>query len=205
MNPDFLHVLFNGPVYRADAIVVLMGEDAAVRMAVAVKLFRGNASGAGGIVLTGGLDDGQHLIGATRGAGMLLGHGVAPDRVAVESEAANTHEQAVKVIDMAMNSTWERLLLVASAYHLPRAYLTFLKQLQEFDQTDAIHLVPMPAVTVDTPWHGVVPGTEWTRIERLVHESVKVDMYQKKGHVASCQDGIDYLLKWERKREEAKP
>jgi len=47
--------------------------------------------------------------------------GIAPDRIAVEGQSLNTHENAVHSALVAREKGWTKLLLVTSAAHMPRA------------------------------------------------------------------------------------
>lgn len=183
-------VLDHGPLIRADAIVVLCGEDADGRMAVALQLLKSAA--APRIVLSGGLDDPPRLQGASRVRAALIDAGVHPDRLIVEPDALHTRDQAVNVVRLAMTEGWTRLLLVASPYHQYRAFLTFLKVLQEMDAEERIRLVPAPATL---SWWGCPPGTDATRLDLLASEVEKITRYAE--HVASFSDGLAYLKRWE--------
>lgn len=194
----FCAVLSNGPMLRADAIVVLEG-DGVARLATALELFRQHAAPV--IVLSGGLDVPPNCLTAESLAGTLYGMGVAPDRVLCESASLNTREQAVHVITMAQAKGWKRLLLVASPYHQYRAYLTFLHALAEVHATESIHLVNVPASNLNW-WTGLkgVNGVERSRLELLEDEFEKCDDYQVTGHCASFAAGLAYLKHWEANR-----
>jgi uncharacterized SAM-binding protein YcdF (DUF218 family) len=193
----FAAVLYGSPVFPADAIVVLMGQDAKARLAVAAQLMLAGG-GKKAVVLTGALDEPPRLIGAARGGGMLLGMGVAPDRVIVEPHATNTHEQALEVAKLVTLNEWSSVLLVASGYHMPRAFLTFLQVFTDA-RLDAVRIIPMPASQL--PWSEAPPGWEDTRLDLLDTEYDKIEKYRPHGHVASYADGLAYLTKWERGEE----
>lgn len=188
----FCAVLASGPLMRGDAIVLLEG-DGQARIPAAVELLR---QGAGPfIVVTGGRDEPPYCITAERMAGRLMGLGVAPDRLIVDNDSTNTREQAVNVIKIAVEHDWKRLLLVASPYHAPRAFLTFLKAIKDEGRDTDLHLVMVPAS--HTPWFGKPDGLEATRLDLLADEYEKIERYGTQGHVASYEDGIAYLKRWE--------
>lgn len=187
----FCTVLAHGPLLQADAIVVLCGEDGEERLKVGAELML--SGGASQIVLSGGQDDGVRWLGADRLCPVLMGKGVAFDRIYVEGASQNTREQAVAVVARAATQEWGRLLLVASAYHAPRAFLTFLKVLQEFDLTEQIQLVSVPAS--HTPWFKAPAGMETTRLALLEEEFRKIEAYRE--HVATYEEGLAYLKYWE--------
>jgi len=123
-----------GVVY--DAVIVLSGEvDAAAsrasghleltaaadRLVAGYELLReGRARVAllsgGSVFPEPGEKSEAELVAAT-----LRGWGIAPDRLVLEGESRNTHENAVEAARIASARGWRSLLLVTSAYHLPRA------------------------------------------------------------------------------------
>ena len=190
---QFCILLAAQPILRADAIVLLAGEDGEARMEVAAHLWGQGAAGA--VVVTGGLEDPPRILGAASLLPRLLGKGIAPDAVLDDVASGNTREQAAFVVDLAKERGWHRLLLVASPYHQFRAYLTFLQALTDRDMEQSVHLLSVPAS--QTRWGERIPGTERTRLMALQEEFVKVEDYRERGHVADYRHGIDYLLWWE--------
>jgi uncharacterized SAM-binding protein YcdF (DUF218 family) len=178
---------------RGDAIVVLCGEDAELRLAVGVELLLRQAAPL--LVLSGGLDHPPRILGARSLAPVAMGRGVAPDRLILEQDSHNTHENAVHVIEMAIARGWKRILLVASPYHLPRAFLTFVRRLHEMGEAEKLYVVPVPAS--QTPWFQPPPGApaEDTRLALYRLEAEKVGRYGD--HVATYAQGLAYLQRWE--------
>lgn len=194
----FCVVLASGPLLRGDAIVVLAGEDAEARGAVALELFRQGAAPV--VVCSGGIQDPPRRLSGDAAGALLLARGLAPDRILIEPASQNTREQAVNVLALAIANEWHRLLLVASPYHLPRAFLTFLKAIQEADglvphACDTIQLVAVPASQM--PWWGSPPGTSALRLDLLADEYEKIHRYRE--HVAGYAEGLAYLRYWEGK------
>lgn len=72
----------------------------------------------------------------------------------------------------------ESVILLTSAYHQPRAFLTFLKVLQEAGADRRVRLWNKPAAS---------------RLDKLPGEWQKVRAYQAQGHVASLEEGLSYL------------
>ena len=188
----FTALVFSGPLKQADAIVVLTGEDAIPRADTAFQLLKQGAAQV--IVLTGNMDDPPAKQDAKRVAAYLMGQGLAPDRIVLESRATQTREQAVNVVAMAVERGWARLLLCVSAYHTPRAYLTFLRALQDIGKAEAIQIVAVPAS--QSAWFRTPDGVaSMTRVQLLDLEFSKIALY---GHdVASYDEGISYLKHWE--------
>jgi CMP-N-acetylneuraminic acid synthetase len=94
---------------------------------------------------------------------------------AISLQGINTREEAEKAV---AGRSGNDLTIVTSAYHAPRAFLTFLKVLQEqgLDRTVKLWTAPAPS-----KMDGI--GREWSKISE----------YQAKGHVASFEDGLTYL------------
>lgn len=191
----FLTLLYNGPLLRGDAAIVLCGEDTAPRIAVAAQLVK--QQGAEYVVLSGGKHEPPRWQGAESLFPEMMGTGIVPDRILMDMQSQNTREQAVHMVALAAERKWKRLLLVASAYHTARAFLTFVRALADAGMADTIHLVPVAAA--HTPWDGVPTGMAESRMDLASGELDKIDQYRVMGHVASYADGIKYLRAWEGK------
>jgi hypothetical protein len=193
MNAEFLAMLYTCPPAASDAIVVLCGEDGMPRYRTAFHAFKMGLAPV--IVLSGGKHDDSH-IDAKHAELALIGspYGVSPDKLITESASQNTHEQAVNVIEMAQDKGWTKLLLIASAYHLPRAFLTFIHTLA-IEGANLIRVVPVAAAS--TSWQCPPDGLELSRERLFQGEDDKIAQYQQAGHVASYASGIAYLKRWE--------
>jgi uncharacterized SAM-binding protein YcdF (DUF218 family) len=165
---------------NADVIVCLAGEEGDNRAFAAAELFK--MGKAPGILVTGGRHEPPTHIGATLLTTLILGRGIAHDRILADDGPQNTREQAEAVINQAAKRNWRRLILVASSWHIARAYLTFLAALQEAGVTD-VCLVP---AAVQSPAFA----------DRLDGELAKIDAYGP--HCASYADGLAELARWAR-------
>ena len=58
----------------------------------------------------------------------LVAWGIAPDRVIIEDRARNTHENAVLSAAIVRDHGWKNILVVTSAFHMPRAYGCFVAE-----------------------------------------------------------------------------
>jgi uncharacterized SAM-binding protein YcdF (DUF218 family) len=179
----FAAILSTNPLMRGEVIVVLCGQDEEERAAVALELF---SKKAGLMVVLSG-----HT--AKTLAPKVFSLGVSPANIYIEDESTNTREQAVNIVRKAIEHDWRRILLVASPYHTVRAYLTFLKALMEAGKQRDIHLVIVPASQLS--WFGKPKGSDLTRAELLDVEMEKIERYGD--HVASFEDGLNYLQMWE--------
>lgn len=188
----FTAVLFTGPLLQANAIVCLCGEDAKARAETANSLFQ--SRGAPILCLSGGRHEPPSIQGADSVRAQLMGRGIASDRITIENASQNTRQQAENVLQIAKKAEWTHALLVASPYHLPRAFLTFVKAMDDA-KIDTLRIVGVPSS--HSPWLGSPEGMTETRLELLSREYVKIDEYQAKGHVASYERGLEYLKVWE--------
>jgi len=184
---QFLAAVYTGPLHKADAIVVLCGEDAEQRALAATELFRQGAAPL--IVCSGGVDGEPRWMDGERVSGLLMARSVPPKALIVEHGSQNTHEQAVNLIEMAEANDWHRLCIVASAYHIPRAMLTFIKAIGK----RPIHVVAVPASQLT--WWGTPPGMVVTRLELFNAEMAKVEEYGD--HCATWAEGLAYVERFE--------
>jgi len=180
-------MVWTAPLYKCDAIVVLCGEDAAPRLATAVGLMQSGA--ASRIVLSGGRHERPRWVGAESLAKELLGLGVAPDAIIIEHGSQNTKEQAVNVLDLAAANQWRSLMIVASAYHLPRAFLTFVAR----NNGTSSDFRMLPVSCGDVSWFGTPAGMNETRATLLESELRKIHEHQLTGDVASYRAGVAFL------------
>ena len=189
----YLALVLTQPDLRADALAVLAGEDAEPRAAYGCELAR---RGAAPIVLVTGRasTEGPHTSAHDTSA-LVMAHGLAPDRITVDAQSPHTRAQALRVIAEAKAQSWHRLLVVASAYHLPRAFLTFLQAADEAEVSATCHLVPVPVL--HAPWSGCPARMTETRLALLERDLAKVETYRGLGHCASYARGVAYLQAWE--------
>ena len=196
---SFLHKLGYDTPMPANAIVILAGEDAGPRLAAGHELFKQGA--APFIVVTGGLADPPHLLSAGMLRNRLIGAGVHDNRIIVDSESCHTRQQADTTISLAIEKQWQRLILVASPYHQPRACLTFLAALQKAGKSETIRLISI-AANQTSQWT-CPDGISITRDQLFTIELEKIERYRALGDVASYEDGLKYLEYWGMPKEQA--
>jgi uncharacterized SAM-binding protein YcdF (DUF218 family) len=182
----FCALLFNMPPLRSDAIVVLAGEDGEERLKYGAALMHQN--GAQYLIISGGVDSESQQSAKTLYP-KALGMGIAHDRIVLEEKSTNTREQAVNVVAYAQEKGFRRIILVASCHHAPRAFLTFLKALEEVGQDEAIQLVSCAADHL--PWFKCPKGMKRTRSELYIGEMGKIELYRE--HCSSFIAGADHI------------
>ena len=181
----FFFLISNDRLVKADAIIVLEG-DGFARIPHGAQLFR--EGWAPVVVLSGANDTPPHSIIVSKMLPHLLEAGVPREAVILEEKSQNTREQGVEIIRMARERGWKRIILVASHYHQYRAYLTFLKALQESGYELA--LINSPAR--DLSWFEKTEGGQPPRIELLQGEMDRIEVYAPKGHIATFESAIEY-------------
>lgn len=180
----FIVLVDNDILKPSDAIILLEG-DGTSRVSPSVHLLR--AGLAPRIVISGGLDaPAQGCLHGRLLQEALLAAGVTKDEIILEDRSQHTRDQAMEVMELARIHSWTRVILVGSHYHQYRAYLTFLKGMQEAN----LHLEILNAPARELPWF-TDPG--WgCRLDLLESEFQKIDSYSALGHVATFQEAIEY-------------
>lgn len=99
-------------------------------------------------------------------------------------QGANTHDEARTVLGLWRSD--RNIVIVTSAYHMPRAFLTFLQVLKDkgLERTVRLWCAPAPS-----------------GMQKLSGEYAKINEYQAKGDCARYDEGLEYLnwrdsLKW---------
>lgn len=184
------HLVYSEKATASDAVVILEG-DGFERLQTAASLILNNIST--NLVFSGGINKPEvgsfpfemckeHLFA-------LIGS--ANCTIHLEIRSMHTREQAVNVIEMAKKFSWKSLVLVASQYHQIRAFLTFLKVLDEEGLSEIIIIKNQPVI--GQTWFEQMP---WgNRFQLLKEEYNRISEYTKKGHISTIQRSIEYY-KW---------
>jgi uncharacterized SAM-binding protein YcdF (DUF218 family) len=114
-------ILLGGVVERAAAPGQPAYNDNIERLLVTYDLLRTNR--ARHAIVSGGVLDPAvpGLVEANTLGQQLVDWGIPPDSVVIEPHARNTHENAVLSQRIASERGWTHLLIVTSAFHMPRA------------------------------------------------------------------------------------
>jgi uncharacterized SAM-binding protein YcdF (DUF218 family) len=114
-------ILLGGVVERASLSEQPAYNESIERLLVTYDLLRGDR--ARFVLVSGGALDLEvpALVEANVLARQLVDWGVSPDRVVVEPRSRNTRENAVESKRIAQERGWTHLLVVTSAFHMPRA------------------------------------------------------------------------------------
>lgn len=181
----FIILISNETIKKSNAIILLEG-DGINRVNHAIWLYKNNY--ANKIVFSGNVtnyENGSFPISDIQP--LLLKSGVKKEDIFHENISKNTHEQAVEIVNIAKNSKWDKIILVASHYHQYRAYLTFLKVILESYPS----LIMFNSPVRNLNWfEDLIWGK---RFELLELEFKKIEEY--KTHIASFEKAIKYH-KW---------
>lgn len=188
----FISIVDNDILPISDAIILLEG-DGYNRYQHASLLYL--AKKARTIVFSGNITD--YAYGSIPYKMILpkmLKYNVEEKDIIFENKSTNTRQQAEEVVRMACLKKWTRIILVASPEHQYRAYLTFLKVAKESFADLEIYNSPAKYLTwfSDEGW-GV-------RFDRLEQEFIRIEKYTQLGHLATCEEAIEYQ-KWKESRQ----
>ncbi|MGC8829454.1 MAG: YdcF family protein [Verrucomicrobiia bacterium] len=97
----------------------------------------------------------------------------------------NTHEEALRVAALAKTNGWKQIILVTSAYHLPRAAATFKKATREIAGFN-IFCVPcdfQTSISIETPTaYTLVPRYQgFVKLSLFVREIIGTAIYKIRG------------------------
>ena len=181
----FIALLDSQPLQKGDAIVVMQG-DGLSRAGHAVEILKNGFARTA--VIVGSADNrsyGSFPSREIRDEMIRLG---APDNAVFceEKVGAHTRAEAERAVQVSKEKNWKTALIVTSPHHQYRTFLTFLKAMKDAEYDLTLINAPAPL-----SWFEINPWGR--RIDLLTREFDKIDEYQKKGDVASYQDGIEYL------------
>lgn len=175
---------------QSDIVVWLQG-DRFDRAKKTLELFR--QKWASKIVISGndiligeGKRPGENNVSLKEMRAWLLDRGVKKQDIIIDDGALNTKDQAQHVIAMAITNNWKRIIIVGSSYYQPRAFLTFLKQLQIIGNN--ISVINQFVILGKND----IPSGRNITAEYLIKDEIKkIEKYHN--DVATINDGIKYL------------
>jgi uncharacterized SAM-binding protein YcdF (DUF218 family) len=188
----FLILTNSSKVTASDAVILLEG-DGFSRLPQAVSLIKKGC--AKKLVFSGGIDNesaGSYTFEKCKSKIINLGMDI--DDIIHESVSQNTRQQAVEIIELCLKNNWKTIILVASHYHQYRAFLTFLKVLEENKLQEIIQIINSPAIL---DWFEEV-YTGNRRIDLIEEEFQKIEHYRSNSHVSTYDSAIKYYFFWSR-------
>jgi len=87
---------------------------------------------------------GENNISLTEMVKWLKKRGIKSQQIIIDNKSFNTLDQAKNIFILIKEKRWKKIILVASLYHQPRAFLTFLKESRKTGWTGKI--VNQPAM-----------------------------------------------------------
>lgn len=184
-------IVSNDFVLKSDALICLEG-DGCNRAKETLRLFKKKL--AKNIVISGGYNNPPFSIPAEKLVKFFLEKGVPSKSIILEEKSQNTLEQAKETMKIAKERKWKRIILVASHFHQLRAYLTFLKAMEDLKIKIEIFNAPPNNLS----WFERT-AAGFNRIKLLEKELKKIKEYQKKGHLVLFPKAIEYQ-KWKEKQ-----
>lgn len=186
-----MSVAYNDSVEKSDAVVCLEG-DGYNRLEKTVEIFkRGLVKN---VVISGGFKFPPFCIHAELLAKQIIKKGVPKNKIILEINSKNTYEQGLEVLKIAKKKNWKKIILVASHFHQPRAYLTFLKAMEDLKLKIRIFNSP----TDDLFWFEKT-ASGMTRMQLLEEEIKKIEEYTQKGHIMKIEEALKYQI-WKEKK-----
>ncbi|OYU56005.1 MAG: hypothetical protein CFE25_01810 [Chitinophagaceae bacterium BSSC1] len=184
------HLVYSEKVTNADCVIILEG-DGFERIEPSVELIKNNISK--NLVFSGGISKPE--------TGSFPFEMCQPQitkliekldcNLFIEALSMHTRQQALNIIEMALEKSWKSIILVASQYHQIRAFLTFLKVLEEQNLLNVIVIQNYPVLGqkwfLDMPWGN--------RFQLMKDEYTRIIEYTDKGHIATTNTAIEYY-KW---------
>ncbi|MBW2963442.1 YdcF family protein [Candidatus Woesearchaeota archaeon] len=182
----------NEKITKCDAIICLEG-DGLERLKFSAKLFKEKLAKT--IVLSGGLENPPFSITAEKAAKELVKMGVPMKNIVIENKSQDTYQQGKEAMKIIKRNKWQKVILVASHFHQLRAFLTFLRTMQEARLKVQIFNLPYR----EAKWFGKTALGK-TRFELLTEEFKKIIQYRKKGHLVDVKKAITYQ-KWKEQQQ----
>jgi uncharacterized SAM-binding protein YcdF (DUF218 family) len=117
----------------------------------------------------------------------LVGLEVPENVIELDPKSKNTYEHPLNVNPAVKAHGYSEVMIITSGYHLVRAYLRFLKVLNEQDRPYALYAHP---VATGKGWFQKSRSERRYRICNFYHELTKLRTYEG---LASFEEALDYL------------
>lgn len=105
--------------------------------------------------------------------------GLSADQILVEGTSRNTYENAVNSARLIKSHDYQHVLLITSAFHIPRALAAFHKQ-GIFPDTYPVDFYATDRIT---PFSFIPSADSLIEIELVIHEWVGMIMYRLQGYI----------------------
>lgn len=117
---------------------------------------------------------------------LLVEQGVPESAILAEETAMHTKAETDRLMELAREHGWKRVLLVTSPHHQYRLLLTAVRSMRNAGLELTLMNAPAPlSWFAENPWG--------RRIDLLDGELERIHAYQEKGDIASFDQGIEYL------------
>ncbi len=186
----FLILTNSSEISSADSVILLEG-DGYSRIPKAVSLIKEGFAKT--LVFSGGFDNessGSFTFEKCKHRFLEIGYDI--NNIILETKSQNTRQQALETIELCLKKGWKKIILVASHYHQYRAFLTFLKVLEEKDLLESIQIMNSPAIL---NWFEDSDSGK-IRLDLLKEEFIKIRNYRLNHHVSSYSSAVKYYMFW---------
>lgn len=192
----FIALLLTDKIQKADCVVLLEG-DGYERIPKACNLIKEHYAPV--LIFSGGslnLEYGSYPYAMCRS--VIQENGISEESIILELTSMHTRQQAENVISICEENNWDSILLVATHYHQFRAFLTFLKVLEEKKLDRKIRIINAPENNAN--WFEI---NVWgRRYDLLDEEFKKIDFHSRNGHICNYETAIEYF-KWKIENQKA--
>lgn len=179
-------IVCNDLLKKSDVVVCLEG-DVYHRLDQTVKIFREGL--AKNILISGGYNAPPFSLPAKILAKKIPAS-ISREKIILEEKSQNSYDQGVEVMKIVKEKKWKKIIIVASHFHQPRAYLTFIKTMKNANIKIQIFNAPARELLwFDKTTLGA------TRLRLLEDEFKKIDKYTVQGYLVSIEEAINYQ-KW---------
>ncbi len=183
---QFIAITLTDRIEKSDCVILLEG-DGYTRIKKSCQLIKEGF--AEFLIFSGGsLDLSYGSYPYDMCAKAIENEGITENKLILELNSKNTRQQAEMVLDICQFKKWSSMLLVATHYHQFRAFLTFLKILEERGLERVIKIYNAPVVNADWFEENV-----WgRRIDIMQNEFDKIELHCKNGHLSDYKTAIQY-------------